>query len=43
MIARNKLTQVLADWCPAYPGLFYVIRTAGGPARFVDFVTAAPK
>jgi hypothetical protein len=22
LIARNKLTQVLADWYPAYPGFF---------------------
>jgi len=45
LLAQGKLTRVLADWCPAYPGFFlYYPSRRQLPAAlraFVDFVRAA--
>ncbi|MDB5566792.1 MAG: transcriptional regulator [Tardiphaga sp.] len=49
LIAKRKLTRVLADWCPAYPGFFlYYPSRRQLPAAlraFVDFAktSAVPK
>ena len=43
-VAAGRLTRVLADWCPAYPGFFlYYPSRRQLPAAlraFVDFVRA---